>query len=129
MGKSLELDRLLDSDSLSFSQRMFVRSLVSYEIVRDIRKEVLIRYYPKDNQLTLTYYPNLGDPMVRENTYKHVMYSLIEQNYGFGKCLELSEEVRNFLIDNMGNHKTEQPLNAKSQEIYSLLERVLAYEK
>lgn len=129
MSKGLDLDLLLDSDSLTFKQKMYLRGILDYEIGRDVRGEVLVRYLYKPSDMTLSYYPDLKNTQCRDNTYKHVMYSLIELSYGHIPDKALSNEVRLFIIANVAQHKYEQPLKAKSQAIYSLLERIIAYVK
>lgn len=121
----LGLDLLLDNDVLTFKQKLYVRSLVSFKIDTDIRGEVIIHYTPKVCQTPMTYFPDMKNPNFETNAYKHIMYSLIDASY-WNKDRAVREAKTQFIKDNYRLYKYEQPLIWKAQDIYSLLERVYA---
>lgn len=125
---TLNLNKPLDNDELSAKQERHIRSLVHYKL--EMTKEDLLRIYYKDKITEIEFVDlmDINQTNLKRNTYKFVIYSLLEQRKLKIKNKELLSKVKKVLRRDRSEYEINLPIKEKLQTMYSLLERVLANE-
>lgn len=122
----LNLDLLLDNDELSPAQERYVRSQVTYRLEVDKYNLLIVSYRDKITGIEFVETLDMNKTNLKRNTYKLVIYSLLNLRQLTIKDKPLLIEVKKVLRDNLSTYKINFPIKEKSQIMYSLLERVLS---
>lgn len=122
------LDILLDNDCLTPAQERAIRKLIYYDLFLDGTNNLQLHYYVKSNpsEGSIYYFDSAhhGLKIIKEDVYKHVMFSLIVSKGLVIDDLNLKKEIDLLVFKEFTNHLSIIPLETECQVLFDLWKRV-----